>query len=206
MPLNGLKLIATAFSPEQFPALENPEVVIVGRSNVGKSLMANRMAGTSPRLARQQGARVSSKPGCTRSVNFYELWKGVTLVDLPGYGYAKLSADQRRDLGCLVDSYLGGRTNIVMILHVADARLPLQKSDWQMLDWSRHFGYFHVLALNKCDKLSRPVIDRRQHEIRQALKKADLNVTLVPVSAATGMGIQELVQILRNSVSYSIKG
>lgn len=206
MPLRGMTLLATAYTPEQFPSARAPEVVLVGRSNVGKSSLANRLAGLSIRQLRRQGARVSGKPGCTRSINFYQLWKDLTLVDLPGYGFARLPGRQRREIGQLVEAYLRNRPSIALILHVVDARLPLQKSDWEMLEWSRQFGYFHLLAMNKCDKLSRPSIGSRKADILRELKTAQISAGLIAVSAETGQGVSELAACIHDSVRHMKRG
>ncbi|NTV51650.1 MAG: ribosome biogenesis GTP-binding protein YsxC [Candidatus Firestonebacteria bacterium] len=196
------KLLYTAYAPDQFPQPREREIVLVGRSNVGKSSLLNRLAGLTARDARKVSARISSQPGCTRSINFYQFWENVLLVDLPGFGYAHMSLAQRRALGQLVDAYLDKRPSIACVLHVVDARLPLQAIDKKMLAWGKHFGYFHLLALNKCDKLSRIELEKQKKKFRgDILEAADRETPMIAVSAKTGLGLADLARALRAAMA-----
>jgi GTP-binding protein len=196
----GLRLLITAFTADQFPAPDRPEAVMSGRSNVGKSLLLNRLAKVPTKLIRKSGARVSSRPGCTRSVNFYDWPPRGRLVDLPGYGYAQWSDHDRRAVGRLVDAYLNERMTIAVLVHVADIRLSLQPTDWQLLEWSRARGCFHLLALNKCDKLTRFASSQRVKTIAAGLEKAGFRARCLPVSAADGTGVDILGGAIRQAL------
>lgn len=195
--MDRLKLLATAFRPDQFPPPRGMEVILAGRSNVGKSSLVNQLAGVPPKERPKQGAKVSSLPGCTRSVNFFNLWPGVILVDLPGFGYAALPEKVRREAGALIEHYLQNRPNIGLIIHVVDVRHPLQALDWQMLEWGRHFHYPYLLTLNKCDKLSRSLIDQHRRQILESLQAWGWQPEIVAASALKGMGIPEIKKKLR---------
>jgi len=195
-----LDLTATAYHPEQFPPAKGAEIVMAGRSNVGKSSLINQIAGKSSRLKNKQGARVSQKPGCTRSINFYRFTPHTTLVDLPGYGYAKLPLAQRDKLKRLIESYFKSRPNIALLVHIVDARLPLQPLDWQMLEWGYHFGYPYLLTLNKCDKLSRSLLARREQEVRAVASSKLNNLQWITLSALTGQGVAACKRIFEESV------
>jgi GTP-binding protein len=196
------KLLQTAYAPDQFLEPHDWEIALAGRSNVGKSSLLNRLAGLTSRDVRKTSARISSQPGCTRSINFYQFWDKVLLVDLPGFGYAHASLATRRALGELVDAYLDKRPVIACVLHVVDARLPLQAIDKKMLAWGKHFGYFHLLALNKCDKLSRTEMEKQKKIFRKAvLEAAGQETPMIAVSAKTGAGLAELTRALREAVA-----
>lgn len=206
MPAVGMRLIATAYTPEQFPRPDTLEIVFAGRSNVGKSMLLNQLALGQKRTGGRDRARVSRKPGCTRSVNFYDFWPEARLVDLPGYGYADMPAAGRQSLARLVDAYFSRRRDIAAIVLVLDARLPLQPLDRQMLTWGGHFHYFHLLAMNKCDKLSRSAVAQRRCELASELSEAGFAFEVIPISAATGFGVPDLVRRLREAIHNHSKG
>jgi GTP-binding protein len=198
-----LKLLVTAYTVDQIPKqdVHIQELVMVGRSNVGKSSIVNRLSGMISRDTKKHAARISSQPGCTRSLNFYKFWPDVLLVDMPGFGYAQMSLAQRRELGVLVDGYMKDRPTIACVLHVLDARLPLQENDKKMWEWAQHFGYFYLLVLNKCDKLSRSEIEKQKKIISASFSEAVKKPILLTVSAKTGLGMAELNRTLRDAVS-----
>ncbi|MCD4812562.1 ribosome biogenesis GTP-binding protein YihA/YsxC [bacterium] len=199
MVQRSLTLIKTAFESKQFPPETGVEIVLAGRSNVGKSTLINQLGGQTGKIRTRAGARVSQKPGCTQSINFYAWESGITLVDFPGFGYAKLPMALRKKIQGLIDSYFAKRQNIGLLVHLADARLPVQKLDWQMIEWGKHFEYPYLFTLNKCDKLSRSQIAVRTNEMKQLLRTVLKNHQIVPISAQTGQGINTLKQMIKSA-------
>ena len=191
----------SASSSAQFPRDGLPEVAFLGRSNVGKSSLLNALSGT------RGLARVSSEPGRTRLVNFFQV-RGATrpggagrgdlyLVDLPGYGYAKVPVDVRESWKRLVSSYLDEREVLRLCVFIVDARHDPTEGDEQLREWLDHHQTAYVVAANKIDKLGRGEARRRERELRDGIGKGALGV--VPVSAARGTGIEELWSIIRGA-------
>src|SRR5262245_28516753 len=141
------RFISSAAQPGDFPDDSGVEVVFAGRSNCGKSSAINAITG------RRALARTSRTPGRTQLINFFELEPDRRLVDLPGYGYAKVSEDMRRYWRELIGAYFSGRSSLAGVVLIMDARHPLKDLDWQMLEHA-HGLPLHVL-LSKADKLSR---------------------------------------------------
>ena len=175
---------------EQLPRPEKPEIVFAGRSNVGKSSLINKLTG------RRALARVSSVPGKTQTVNFYSAKKGgVYLVDLPGYGYAKVSNADRQRWDDLINSYFGARRNHTLLVQLIDCRHDIGADDVQMLRYLHYHKIPYVVALTKADKLKKSQLE----ETRQAFEKACLAFgcrAVVLTSAESGYGIPELQAIL----------
>lgn len=194
-----MKLIQTAFKVNQFPEEIGAEIVMVGRSNVGKSSLINQLSRTAKKLVRKEGARVSQKPGCTQSINFFQFKPNTVLVDLPGFGFAKWPDKVRQNVNQLIDNYLFKRKNIALIVHIIDARLPLQKIDMEMLGLGKKIAHPYLLSLNKCDKLSRSFLSKRVREIQETLNAFQLHPKLVPTSALKGQGVLEIKQLIRQA-------
>jgi len=191
----------SASSSAQFPRDGLPEVAFLGRSNVGKSSLLNALAGT------RGLARVSSDPGRTRLVNFFLVREATRpggagrgdlyLVDLPGYGYAKVPLDVREGWKRLVSSYLEKRDVLRLCVFIVDARHDPTEGDEQLREWLDHHQAAYVVAANKVDKLGRGEARRRERELRDGIGKDAVGV--VPVSAARGTGIGELWSIIRGA-------
>ncbi len=187
MTLNySARLEKTAFKRDQFPEESIPEIAIAGRSNVGKSSLINAIAG-------QNIARVASKPGKTRSINFIRIEAEdlqFYIVDLPGYGYAARSKQERNYFASLIEEYLTSRSTLAMIVSLVDFRHGLLDNDLQLQEWMTAIGFpFHVV-FTKVDKIARG--KRKQllmKYIRNGLKS--LNVPHL-TSSETGDGILEL--------------
>jgi GTP-binding protein len=183
----GAERIASATGPDGFPRGDLPEVAFLGRSNVGKSSLLNRLAG------RKRLAFASSKPGTTRLLHFYRLerrGRPVVLVDLPGYGFARVSRDERDAWRALVESYLRERTPLRACVLLQDIRRDLTEDETLLLEWLRQRGLPAIAALTKCDKLS--ANDRRN---RAGLLTAALDLPrdrIVATSAESGLGVPEL--------------
>ena len=143
-------LNCTAYKIQQFPAGVRPEVALAGRSNVGKSSLLNRLAG-------RKLARVSAEPGMTRSVNFFDVQAPhpFTLVDLPGFGYASRSKDERKGWAALIESYIERRENLVLVVHLADIRHGLLEKDRELQEWLRALGVPMQVVFTKADKIAK---------------------------------------------------
>ena len=168
----------------QLPKPTTPEVSFVGRSNVGKSSLLNRL------LGRKQLARVSSVPGKTANINFFDV-DGVKFVDLPGYGYAKVSKSISEDWGPMMEKYLSERPNLLKVIQLVDIRHEPTKLDIQMYDYLRHYGLDGVVVATKADKVSRNEMVKNVSKIRKVLKLSAEDV-VIPVSALKRTG-QELL-------------
>lgn len=170
-------------SAKELPEPTTPEVSFVGRSNVGKSSLLNRLVG------RKALAKVSSTPGRTANINFFDV-DGVSFVDLPGYGYAKVSKGERQRWADLIGGYFEQERSFNLVVSLVDIRIDAQKLDQDMIGYLKDEELPFVVALTKADKLSRP----KQQKQVAALSKA-LGVTrdqMVVTSAETGLGIDEL--------------
>lgn len=169
--------------PDELPEPTTPEVSFVGRSNVGKSSLLNAL------LGRKALAKVSSTPGRTANVNFFEA-DGVRFVDLPGYGYAKVSAKERQRWADLIAGYFDQERSFNLVVALVDIRLPAQELDLSMVDFLREGDYPFVVALTKADKLSRAKRDRQVALLARSFG-IGRDQTVV-TSAETKLGIDEL--------------
>ncbi|MDY0011696.1 MAG: ribosome biogenesis GTP-binding protein YihA/YsxC [Rhodocyclaceae bacterium] len=175
---------------EGLPAPFGPEVAFAGRSNAGKSSAINTLAGHT-RLA-----FVSKTPGRTQLINFFRLNCGAALVDLPGYGYAKVPEQVRRQWQGLLEDYLRHRPSLVGLVLIMDSRHPLTPLDRQMLDWFAPSGRpVHVL-LTKCDKLSRNEANATLFAVRKELAAWGGNVTVQLFSSLKKTGCEEVEQVV----------
>lgn len=166
-----------------------PEICFSGRSNVGKSSLINRL------LGRKSLARVSGKPGKTVTVNFYRLDEQVRLVDLPGYGYAKVPFSERDRWSALMESYFRMGRDIRMAFQLIDMRHPATEFDRVMLDFLRQTKIPYTVVLTKCDKLNRSEFAARLTAIREELGSLADGVEIIPFSAQTGVGAEDLRRI-----------
>lgn len=143
-------LHCTAYKTQQFPAGNMPEIALAGRSNVGKSSLLNKLVG-------QKLARVSSAPGMTRSVNFFDVQSShpFKLVDLPGFGYASCSKDERRNWVSLVEEYIERRETLALVIHLVDIRHGLLNKDHELQEWLKILGVPIQVLFTKADKIAK---------------------------------------------------
>jgi GTP-binding protein len=175
-----------AHRPDQFPGDEGAEIAIAGRSNAGKSSALNVIAG------RQALARVSKTPGRTQQLNFFQMKPGCRIVDLPGYGYAKVPVPMRRHWQELVNAYFAQRNSLRGVIQVMDIRHPLTDFDIQLIEFANDRGVpVHVL-LTKSDKLSRSQAMTTLKKVSQALDGASVQL----FSATTKLGADEARQAI----------
>ena len=171
----------------QLPASDMPEIVFAGHSNVGKSSLINKI------LNRKSLARVSSQPGKTATINFYNL-DGTRLVDLPGYGFAKVSAAEKKRWAELIEGYFNQERDLRLVVMLIDARHPASKDDMLMLNYLIDGEFPMIIVLTKIDKL-KPT----ERKKRLAAIPDELNVDLEymqPFSAVTGEGVEELRRLI----------
>ena len=170
-----------------------PEICFAGRSNVGKSSLINKV------LGRKSIARVSSKPGKTVTINFYKL-DGLRLVDLPGYGFAKVSYDEKERWAELMEGYFGSNRNIKMVFQLIDMRHPTTEFDFSMLDYLSQIGFKYTIVLTKSDKLNKTEIKKRLTSIKDELGDFAENTNVIPFSALNGNGVEEIRRIIEESI------
>jgi GTP-binding protein len=180
MDVHQAVFIKSAVKPKDFPPAELPEVAFVGRSNVGKSSLINVLAG------RKALVRTSSTPGRTQLINFFDINGILTLVDLPGYGYAKAPPDVRKQWGPMIETYLAGRENLRAVVLILDIRRVPSDGDLDMLGWLERYNIPPIIVLTKCDKLSKTERARQTALIAAAIKR-DKSM-LFPFSALSKEG------------------
>ena len=185
MNLSKAKYELTAVKPSQYPAGSMPEIALVGRSNVGKSTIINTL------LNRKGIARVSSEPGKTRGINFYNIDEALYLVDLPGYGYAKVSKDEKAKWGKMIETYLNSRRQLVMAVLLVDIRHAPSEDDKMMYQWIAARGLRHLVVATKTDKISRGQIHNRVQEIKKILGLTTED-TVIAYSSETRQGKDEI--------------
>ena len=156
-----LTFVTSVFSLRDLPDSKLPEICISGRSNVGKSSLLNRLAN------RKNLARTSQKPGKTRSLNYYRIGDACYLVDLPGYGYAKVPKSERMLFGELVNPYLSERQQLSGIIQLIDSRHGPVSGDSAMLDWIRQCDIDYLYVFTKIDKLSTKEMDRLKRTVKK---------------------------------------
>ena len=184
--VNKAEFIKSAASPAQFIRSSMPSVVFAGKSNVGKSSVINRM------LNRKNFARVGASPGKTVHVNYFHIDGMLYFVDLPGYGYAKVSQSERERWGKLMEQFFAERDRITLGVMIVDARHKPTADDLTMAQWFKDSGCRLVIVANKLDKLKKSEIEPNLRLIRETLELPD-SVPLIPFSAEKGQGREALM-------------
>ena len=185
MTVKNAELKITAGLPKQFPFDGKSQVAFSGRSNVGKSSLINSLMG------RKSLARVSSSPGKTITVNFYEINKEFYLVDMPGYGYAKRSPEQKKQWSALTDGYYtkdGSHGKLVAVAQLVDLKAGATADDMTMMEWLSESGLDWFIVATKVDKLNKT---QRQAALDALLELVD-GVDIIPYSSLTGEGKNEV--------------
>ena len=180
MDVHQAVFIKSAVKPKDFPPTDLPEVAFVGRSNVGKSSLINVLAN------RKGLVRTSSTPGRTQLINFFDINGTLTLVDLPGYGYAKAPPELRKQWGPMIETYLASRENLRAVVLILDIRRIPSEGDLDMLGWLERYNIPPVIVLTKCDKLSKNERAKQTALISAAIKR-DKSL-LLPFSALSKDG------------------
>ncbi len=186
MNVNNVTLAKVGTKVSQYPQEHEylPEFAFIGKSNVGKSSLINSMTN------RKKLARTSQNPGKTRTINFYNVEDMMYLVDLPGYGYAKLSKSESEKWGQMIEEYLNKRAALKCIVLLVDIRHALGKGDKQMLEWLRFYGHDIMIVATKADKLSKNELFRQKQLLKKEAGVADDK--FIAFSSETKVGRDEL--------------
>lgn len=182
-------LETVAVKKTQYPAPDLKEVAFAGRSNVGKSSLLNLLTG------RKKLARVSGSPGKTRTINFYIVNDEFRIVDLPGYGYAKVSKSVSEGWGEMMENYLENRPNLLKVIQLVDIRHTPSKQDVEMYNYLRHYNLDGIVVVTKADKISKNQMAKQLKLIRQTLKLSS-DDKVIPVSALKRTGHEELLDVI----------
>ena len=180
------RFIISAARPDQFPPEGEAEVAFLGRSNVGKSSLINRL------LETEGLAHTSARPGCTQSINFFEIDGGYRFVDLPGYGFAKVPERITQDWKQLIENYLLGRGSLQLAVIVLDARRGWMEKDFELKNWLEAHGRPYQVVATKTDKLK---TQKEKQQSRNALRQGFTGEVL-ECSAQTGRGMREIWQAI----------
>jgi GTP-binding protein len=184
--------IRSAAKPEDFPPAVLPEVAFLGRSNVGKSSLLNSLTG------KQGLAYTSAKPGCTQVINFYKLEEQMYLVDLPGYGFARVPMEIKARWKGLIDSYLSKRETLEMAVVLLDARRGWMDPDLELKQWLEFQALPYIVVATKTDKLNR----REETNGLKQIQAQCPDALLVPFSARTGRGVREIWQAISKTRTH----
>ncbi|WP_304459163.1 ribosome biogenesis GTP-binding protein YihA/YsxC [Alicyclobacillus sendaiensis] len=192
MIIRSAELEAVTVRPDQWPKTLLPEFAFLGRSNVGKSTLLNRL------LNRKQLARVSSQPGKTRQINFYLINGTFRFVDLPGYGYAAVSKQQREQFAAMIDRYLNQRACLRRVFHLIDIRHEPTKDDVAVHAGLLELGVMVSVVATKADKIGRSHIPKHVNVIRETLRTP---VDIWPVSAEKRTGLEALWAVMEGDLA-----
>ncbi|NLH00519.1 MAG: YihA family ribosome biogenesis GTP-binding protein [Clostridiales bacterium] len=186
MNVNNVEFVKSAASPKDFIHADLPAIVFAGKSNVGKSSVINRL------LNRKNFARVGASPGKTVHVNYFLIDGKAYFVDLPGYGFAKVSKEEKERWGRLMEEFFGMEDTISLGVMIVDSRHKPTADDVTMANWFIMTGCPFVVAANKCDKLKKSEIEPNIKIIRETLCLPE-NIHIIPFSAEKGTGTTELM-------------
>ena len=190
MNLNNVELMLSAVSKRQYPNTNLPEIAFAGRSNVGKSSLINKL------LNRKKLARVSAQPGKTATINFYDIDKTLIFVDLPGYGFAKVSKQEKEKWGKMIEEYLNEREQLIQVVLLVDMRHKPTGDDIMMFEWMVESGFNPVVIATKKDKVKPSQRDAAIKLIKDTLGIEDV----IPFSSEKGDGVDEVWSLFKNMI------
>jgi len=199
MVIKNVELETVCGPTSELPKNTLPEVAFAGKSNVGKSSLINAL------MNRKSLARTSSQPGKTQTINFYNINNELYLVDLPGYGYAKVSEKERERWGKMIEKYLDTSEKLRAVFLLIDIRHEPSANDKQMFEWIDYEGYQPIIICTKSDKISRGAVQKQIAMIRKSLG-ADKDTIILPFSALNKSGREDIWdlmdQVIENEAGY----
>ncbi len=197
MIIRKAELLITAVKKDQYPTTLVPEIAFAGKSNVGKSSLINAL------LNRKSLARTSSQPGKTQTINFYNVNDELNIVDLPGYGYAKVSKEEQLKWGKMIDTYLHEREQLREVILLVDIRHEPGKNDIQMYNWIKDCGFTGYVIATKADKLSKSRQIKNISIIKKTLNIQN-NDLIIPFSSVNKKGTEELWNIISSILTQNL--
>ncbi|WP_312540821.1 ribosome biogenesis GTP-binding protein YihA/YsxC [Enterococcus sp.] len=193
MKVHQAEIVISAVAPAQYPDTNLPEIALAGRSNVGKSSFINTL------IDRKNLARTSSKPGKTQTLNFYLIEQALHFVDVPGYGYAKVSKTERAKWGKMIETYLAERQQLRAVVSLVDLRHAPSQEDIQMYDFLKYYEIPVIVVATKADKIPRSKWNKHESRVKKALS-FDANDTFILFSAVTKQGKEEAWQAIEEAI------
>ncbi|KEZ51201.1 MULTISPECIES: ribosome biogenesis GTP-binding protein YihA/YsxC [Metabacillus] len=190
MKVTSSEIVISAVKPDQYPDLDLPEIALAGRSNVGKSSFINKL------LNRKNLARTSSKPGKTQTLNFYIINEIMHFVDVPGYGYAKVSKTEREAWGKMIETYFTKRRQLRAAVLLVDLRHAPSKDDVMMYEFLKHYDIPVMVVATKADKIPKGKWQKHMKVVRETLNK-DPEDPMICFSSETGLGKEESWAVIR---------
>ncbi|ADB68452.1 YihA family ribosome biogenesis GTP-binding protein [Listeria monocytogenes] len=193
MDVNNVELIISAVRPEQYPETDLPEYALAGRSNVGKSSFINTM------IRRKSMARISQKPGKTQTLNFYKIEEALFFVDVPGYGFAKVSKTEREKWGVMIETYITSREQLRGVIQIVDLRHKPTEDDRMMYEFLKYYDIPVIVIATKADKIPRSKWQKNAKIVRETLD-FDPDDKFVLFSSETKMGKDEAWQFIKEGM------
>ena len=189
MVIRSVELETVAGVTSALPKNQLPEVAFAGRSNVGKSSLINAL------MNRKSYARTSSQPGKTQTINYYRINDQIYCVDLPGYGFARVSREEKEAWGKMIEKYLVTSEQLAAVFLLLDIRHRPNANDKQMFDWIQYMGYQAIVIATKADKIKRSQIPGQLRQMKEELK-ADEDTIIIPFSALTKQGREDVWDLM----------
>lgn len=189
MKVTSADIVISAVRPNQYPDTQLPEIALAGRSNVGKSSFINKM------LNRKALARTSSKPGKTQTLNFFLINEQIFYVDVPGYGYAKVSKKEREAWGKMIETYITTREQLRAVVLLVDLRHSPTEDDVMMYDFLKHYGIPVIIVATKADKIPKGKWEKHAKVVREKLQIEEGD-ELILFSSETGMGKEKAWSVI----------
>ena len=193
MKINSVELTISAVRQSQYPEDKNPEFLLVGRSNVGKSSFINSI------IERRNFARISSKPGKTQTLNFYNVNNDFYLVDVPGYGFANVSKERQQKFGMMIEEYLANRDNLKEVFLLIDFRHKPTQDDLLMYNFLKYYDIPVCVVCTKVDKIGRTLRDKQEKLIKDTLQINEED-KFVLFSSSTKLGKNDIYNAIEEIV------